>query len=83
MNNKLFVGNLSWNTDDAALEEAFSSFGEIVSARVVTDRDTGKSRGFGFVEFADDASAQQAIDALDGSDLDGRPINVNVARPRE
>ena len=83
MQNKLFVGNLPWSTDDAALNDMFSSFGAITSARVMTDKFTGRSRGFGFVEFANEADAQKAIAALDGSDLDGRQIVVNVARPRE
>lgn len=82
MQNKLFVGGLPWAVDDAQLEEVFAPHGEVTSARVVTDKFTGKSRGFGFVEYATDEQAQAAIDALDGSDLDGRAINVNVARPK-
>lgn len=82
MQNKLFVGGLPWAVDDARLEEAFAPHGEVTSARVVTDKFTGKSRGFGFVEYATDEQAQAAIDALDGADLDGRTINVNVARPK-
>ena len=81
MQNKLFVGNLAWGTDDQALQDAFSPYGQITSAHVVTDRETSRSRGFGFVEFADDASAKAAMDALEGSDLDGRTIHVSVARP--
>ena len=83
MQNKLFVGNLPWATDDAALNEMFTPFGEITSARVMTDKFTGRSRGFGFVEFANEEDAAKAVAALDGSDLGGRPIVVNVARPRE
>ncbi len=83
MQNKLFVGSLPWAVDDQQLNDLFASYGEIVSARVVTDRDTGRSRGFGFVEFADDASAQAAIDAMDGADVEGRNITVSVARPKE
>ncbi len=83
MQNKLFVGNLPWSADDAALNEMFSQFGEITSARVMSDKFTGRSRGFGFVEFANEADAQKAVAALDGSDLGGRQIVVNVARPRE
>lgn len=83
MQNKLFVGSLPWGVDDQQLNDLFASYGEIVSARVVTDRDTGRSRGFGFVEFADDASAQAAIDAMDGADVEGRNITVSVARPKE
>lgn len=81
-NNKLFVGGLPWAVDDAQLEELFTPHGEVTSARVVTDKFTGKSRGFGFVEYATDAQAQAAIDAMDGSEIDGRTINVNVARPK-
>ncbi|MBI5370302.1 RNA-binding protein [Candidatus Uhrbacteria bacterium] len=83
MQNKLFVGSLPWATDDAQLNELFSKYGEVTSARVMTDKFTGRSRGFGFVEFANEADAQKAISALDGSDLGGRQIVVNVARPRE
>ena len=83
MNNKLFVGNLPWSVDDQKLEELFSSYGELVSARVVTDRESGRSRGFGFVEYADDAAAQAAIEAMDGENVDGRDITVSVARPKE
>jgi RNA recognition motif-containing protein len=83
MQNKLFVGSLPWGVDDQQLNDLFAQYGEIASARVVTDRDTGRSRGFGFVEFADDASAQAAIDAMDGADVEGRNITVSVARPKE
>lgn len=83
MQNKLFVGSLPWATDDAQLQELFSQYGEVTSARVMTDKFTGRSRGFGFVEFANEADAQKAVDALDGSTLGGRQIVVNVARPRE
>ena len=83
MQNKLFVGSLPWAVDDQQLNDLFAQYGEIVSARVVTDRETGRSRGFGFVEFADDASAQAAIDAMDGADVQGRNITVSVARPKE
>ncbi|MEK7529728.1 MAG: RNA-binding protein [Patescibacteria group bacterium] len=82
MQNKLFVGGLPWAVDDAQLEELFAPHGEVTSARVVTDKFTSKSRGFGFVEYATDAQAQAAIDAMDGSEVDGRTINVNVARPK-
>ncbi len=82
MGNKLFVGNLSWDTTDDRLHQAFSEFGEISEAKVITDRDTGRSRGFGFVTFADDSSAEKASSVLDGSDLDGRTIRVNEAQPR-
>ena len=83
MSKKLFVGSLSWNTDDKALREAFEPHGEIVQAMVVTDRDTGRSRGFGFVTFADDTSADKAVAALNQSTLDGRTIKVDVAQERD
>lgn len=80
MSNKLFVGGLSWNTTDEGLREAFSRFGEIVEAKVISDRETGRSRGFGFVTLADSAAAQNAIREMDGSSLDGRNIRVNEAQ---
>ncbi len=83
MGNRLFVGNLAYSVDDNTLEGAFAEFGSVTSARVLTDRDTGRSRGFGFVEMATDAEAQAAIDGLNDADLDGRRIVVNEARPRE
>jgi RNA recognition motif-containing protein len=82
MGNKLFVGNLSWNTTDASLYETFSKHGEVTEAKVITDRDSGRSRGFGFVTFADSESATKASAALDGSELDGREIRVNEAQER-
>jgi RNA recognition motif-containing protein len=82
MNNKLFVGSLPWGVDDAQLGELFAPYGEVLSARVVTDRESGRSRGFGFVEFANAESAQAAIEALDGSMVEGRQINVSVAKPK-
>lgn len=82
MNNKLFVGSLPWGVDDAQLGEIFAPYGEVVSARVVTDRDSGRSRGFGFVEYASGDAAQAAIEALDGSMIEGRAINVSVAKPK-
>lgn len=83
MNTKLFIGSLSWGTTDAALNQAFSQAGSVVSASVVMDRVTGRSRGFGFVEMASEEDAQKAIDMWNGKDLDGRAINVSIARPRE
>jgi len=80
---KIYVGNLSWGATDASLQEAFSAFGEVQSASVVTDRETGRSRGFGFVEMEDGADADKAIRELDGRDLDGRAMRVNEARPKE
>ncbi len=83
MSNKLYIGGLPWATDDQGLQELFSSYGEVTSARVVTDRETGRSRGFGFVEFSDEESAKAALEAMDGSDVGGRTINVDFARPQE
>jgi RNA recognition motif-containing protein len=79
----IFVGNLSYNTTDDALREAFEAYGEVSSARVISDRETQRSRGFGFVEMPNDSEGQAAIQALDGRDLDGRTVKVNEARPRE
>lgn len=80
---KLFVGSLAWATNDDGLKTHFEAAGTVLSARVVTDRDSGRSRGFGFVEFENDDDAKKAIDTLNGSQLDGREITVNEARPRE
>ncbi len=82
MGTRLFVGNLAYSTMDHQLEAAFAEHGQIASANVVVDRATGRSRGFGFVEFENENEAKAAIEALDGSTLDGRPIAVNEARPR-
>ena len=78
----LYVGNLSFDTTDDALRQAFSAHGTVTSARVITDRDSGRSRGFGFVEMEDSDAAKKAITALDGQELDGRTLSVNEARPR-
>ncbi len=83
MNNKLFVGNLSWDVKDEDLQNLFEAHGTVTSARVVTERETGRSRGFGFVEMGSDEEAAAAIDALNESDFMGRPLSVNVARPKE
>lgn len=80
---KLFIGSLSWNTDDAALEAAFAPYGKLVSATVIKDRDSGRSKGFGFVEFEDETEGKAAEAAMNGKELDGREIVVNEARPRE
>jgi len=77
MGKKLFVGGLSWNTDDNGLRDAFARFGDIEEAKVITDRETGRSRGFGFITFSDDDAAMRAVQELDGTTLDGRTIKVN------
>ncbi len=82
MSSKLYVGNLPFSSDAAHLRTVFGEFGEVVDAVVITDRDTGRSRGFGFVEMANDDAAQAAISAMNGADLDGRSLTVNVAKPR-
>ncbi len=83
MSTKLFVGSLPWSVDDQKLQEAFEEHGEVVSAKVIKDRETGRSRGFGFVEMASQDSANSAITALNNAQLGGRNIVVNVAKPRD
>ncbi|HEY7351092.1 MAG TPA: RNA-binding protein [Ktedonobacterales bacterium] len=83
MGNNLFVGNLPYDVDDAQLSEIFSQAGTVTSAHVVTDKFSGQSRGYGFVEMSSDAEAAQAVTMLNGQDLRGRPMTVNEARPRE
>ena len=83
MGNKLYVGNLSYNVRDEDLQQAFAQYGSVSSAKVMMDRDTGRSKGFGFVEMGSDAEAQAAINGMNGQSLDGRAIVVNEARPRE
>ncbi len=83
MSNKIYVGNLPFSVTDAALKGNFSEFGGVSSAKVMMDRDTGQSKGFGFVEMTSAESAQAAITALNGMSVDGRAITVNLARPRE
>ena len=78
----IYVGNLSFTATDAALEQAFGAFGTVTRAKVITDRDSQRSRGFGFVEMENDDEGRAAIEALNGSDLDGRTLVVNEARPR-
>ena len=78
----LFVGNLSFQTTEGELQALFEPFGEITRVQIMTDRDTGRSRGFGFVEMTSDESAAKAIEALNGKDLGGRALNVNEARPK-
>ena len=82
MGKKLYVGNLSYDVDNAGLEAMFAPFGEVRSAEVIHDRDTGRSKGFGFVEMADDNAAQEAIRGLNETQQGGRPLTVNEARPK-
>ena len=79
----IYVGNLPYSVDDQELQEMFEGFGEVSSARVINDRFSGRSKGFGFVEMSDDDSAKKAMDELNGSDCQGRALRVNEARPRE
>jgi len=81
--NKLYVGNLSFQSTEAEITDAFAEYGTVQSVNVIMDRDTGRPRGFAFVEMSTDAEAQAAIDGLDGQNLDGRTIKVNLAKPRE
>lgn len=83
MDNKLYVGNLSYSTTEDDLHALFSDAGSVQSVAVIKDRDSGRSKGFGFVEMASDADAQKAIDLFHGTEYQGRPLTVNVARPRE
>ena len=83
MGKKLYVGNLSYDVDSSALEQLFSAHGQVQSAQIITDRDTGQSKGFGFVEMGSDAEAQAAIAALNGQQHGGRALTVNEAKPTE
>ena len=78
----IYVGNLAYSTNDETLKTAFAAYGEVASARVVSDRMTGRSKGFGFVEMPDRAQAQAAIDALNGKEVDGRTLRVNESQPK-
>ena len=82
MSSNLYVGNLSFDVGEEDLEELFNSYGEVVSANVITDRHTGRSRGFGFVEMGKSEDAKKAIEGLDGKEFKGRNLTVNVAKPR-
>lgn len=82
MGKKIFVGGLSWDTNDQGLHEAFSRFGDIVEAKVITDRDTGRSRGFGFVTFEGEDAVENAINEMNGTELDGRTLKVDQANER-
>lgn len=83
MGKKLYVGNLSYNVTSQSLEEMFAAFGTVTSAQVIEDRDTGRSKGFGFVEMADENSAREAIKGMHEKEVEGRPLTVNEAKPRE
>src|SRR5262245_52871944 len=83
MGKKLYVGNLSYDVDASALEQMFAAFGTVTSAQVIVDRDTGRSKGFGFVEMGSDAEAQAAIAGMNGKQMGGRSLTVNEARPKE
>ena len=83
MGNKLYVGNLPYSVRDEDLQQAFSEFGSVSSAKVMMERDTGRSKGFGFVEMGSDAEAQAAINGMNGQSLGGRSVTVNEARPME
>ena len=83
MGNKLYVGNLAYSIRDEDLQQSFSQFGTVTSAKVMMDRDTGRSKGFGFVEMGSDAEAQAAINGMNGQAIGGRAVVVNEARPRE
>lgn len=79
MGKKLYVGNLNYRTEEDALSEAFGEFGEVASVNIITDRETGRSRGFGFVEMADDDAAKAAIEGLNGKEVEGRTLKINEA----
>jgi RNA recognition motif-containing protein len=83
MGKKLYVGNLTYGVTDSTLEQLFAAHGTVQSAQVIMDRDTGRSKGFGFVEMGNDQEAQAAIQALNGKQVDGRSLTVNEAKPRE
>lgn len=82
MSKKIYVGNLSWNTEEHDLNNLFAQYGEVISTRIIIDRNTNRSKGFGFIEMADDSAAEAAISALNGSEVDGRNIRVNEAEER-
>ena len=79
----IYVGNLSYTLEESALQDAFAEFGEVSSAKILSDRETGRSRGFGFVEMPNQAEGEAAVAGLNGKDVDGRALRVNEARPRE
>ena len=79
---RIYVGNLSWNADENELRDAFAAHGEVTSVQIITDRESGRSRGFAFVEMANDAEAKEAISAVDNKEIAGRQVKVNEAKPR-
>ena len=83
MAKKIYVGNLSFQTTDADLNDMFSEVGQVESVQIITDRDTGRSKGFGFVEMSDDAAAAKAIERFNGKEVNGRALTVNEARPKD
>ncbi|MCB9062183.1 MAG: RNA-binding protein [Halobacteriovoraceae bacterium] len=83
MNSKLYVGNLSYNLQEQSLKDVFAEFGEVRSAKIIMDRDSGNSKGFGFVEMGSNDEAQLAIDNLDGKEVDGRNIRVSIAKEKQ
>ncbi len=83
MGRKLYVGNLPYSVTESALSDKFAAYGTVESAKLITDRETGRSKGFGFIEMASDSEAQAAIEEVNGTDYDGRPMKVNEARPQE
>ena len=83
MSNKLYLGNIAWALDEARLEGVFADFGGVQSVKIIKDRDTGRSKGFGFVEMASGDEAQTAIENLDGKEIEGRQLRVNIAKERE
>ena len=83
MATNIYVGNLPWTTTNDELADMFSQYGQVTKAQVITDRETGRSRGFGFVEMTSEEEAQSAIDAMNNQDFNGRPLTVNIAKPRE
>jgi cold-inducible RNA-binding protein len=83
MGTKIYVGNLSYDTDNTSLDQMFKSYGTVASAQVIMDRDSGRSKGFGFVEMGTSAEATAAINALNGTEINGRAVTVNEAKPRE
>ena len=83
MGRKLYVGNLPYSVTESALSDKFAAYGTVESTKLITDRETGRSKGFGFIEMASDSEAQAAIEKVNGTDYDGRPMKVNEARPQE